>query len=464
VQRYRRRDILLGGMSLGLALGTSQLAAEELNRNDVPIGLDLDFEACGLSVLPKGDRYEAAYDLRRLIPHGFDTATRFYVDGDAGADGNDGLTWDRPFRSIYRALNIGNATERPYRVMVRAGVYDRPASIGGMDGVVEPTQDICLEAVGGRVVTGNFDRLDWTPDATFTHCFRASRSGVGRVVDLTRATRYGDHADLIQVATAAECDGAPGSWAMVGPDLYVNGGGRPVTDDNTRAYMNLTTECFLCGEVNVVAVGFDFEGGRTRGAISAQRAAKRNLVFVDCTAKYAGHVTLGSNGISVTDTDGYVVLERFVGAANTADAINVHWTLGEPAKLKLVTIDCHGRDGGRYTNTSNNGLTLHEGIVGVDIGGRYMGNRGANVHIIDSARLLCIGTVSESSYGDRVVGGSIESCSYMTGNTSQMWLLGVTGAHSLHALYAQGDSIIHKRETQVEGRESTSSNGVITTW
>lgn len=423
-------------------------------------------DAIGLKITPNGAGYAATYDKSKVIPASLAAATQYYVDNVNGNDGSTGLSWAQALKTASRAFNVGNLAGVPYRVKVKAGTpYNRAQQFSGAGGTTVPTQPVYIEADGGRVVMGNWDDLTWAVDGTYPNTYSAARSGVGRVVDLAGLTEFGDYPDLTRVATAADCNTTPNSWTIIAnTTVYVNRGGQPVTNANTRAYLNGAVEVFNPGTVDCFVKGIDFEGGRTNGSVNASSTATRNLVFEDCSAKYAGVSGGGGNGFYVADTTGYAIFERCLGACSVADAFNFHWLLGGTPGLKALTIDCEGRDEGRFTNTSNNGWTLHDGIVGIDVNGLYRKNRGANVHIIDACLGYCVGSRSDDSLGDQGMGGGIPSVSYMTGNSARLWLLGVKGSGSTYALMAQGTSTILKRQIAVAGIEQVYSSGVITTW
>jgi hypothetical protein len=397
------------------------------------------------------------------MPASLWTATQYYVNFATGNDANNGLSAGSPFKNIFRAFNIGNATGAPYRVQVEANTYDRASSPSGSGGTVVPTQDCYLFAHGGRVVTGNFDTLTWSgPDATYTNCYTATRSNVGRVFDISTLDSYGDYTELTKVADATTCNSTAGSWALVGTTLYVHrADGAQVTNSNTRAYLSLAVNTMPCGTKNLYVSGFDFEGGKD-GVVVATSVATRNLVFDNCSAKYSGASGAPVNGFAFQDTTGIVVCNSCTANANSSDGFNGHWTQGGASGLYMLNISCVGNDNGRFGSTSNNGLTWHDGIIGIDVNGTYSGNYGVNFHVIGASQGWAVGTVSTDSQGD---GASIGSIAVMSGNSTMLWLLGVTASSTDASLQAQGTSIIRYRQpVLLDGPLVTTSSGVITTY
>jgi hypothetical protein len=248
------------------------------------------------------------------------------------------------------------------------------------------------------------------------------------------------------VADAATCNATAGSWAQVGGTLYVHraDGGAP-TNANSRVL--LVVDAFVLDDTgkSVYLGGFDFQGG-ANGGVFVQGAATRSLVFVDCSARYAGGPSHLYDGFRVFDTSGLAAFVRCVAASNAKDGFNFHWGQGGTPSLHHLTIDCRAYDNGRYGSQSNNGLTSHDGLTGIDVGGLYHDNYGANVVSNSASRLWCLGTEARDSLGDGPRGGLVEPVDFNTQETTSFWLERTKTSGSARSLVAGDTSTIRLRQ------------------
>src|SRR5690606_35459563 len=126
--------------------------------------------------------------------------------------------------------------------------------------------DAAAGAPGGSAIMSTHDVLTWpgTPDGTYTDCYKANRSNVARVVDLTDPDESGvwpDYAKYVDPA-ALQAAGAVNGWAQDGSSLYVRrADGEPVTNDNTRAFVVATNHYASGLNVNGFYQGVEWHGG-----------------------------------------------------------------------------------------------------------------------------------------------------------------------------------------------------------
>lgn len=372
---------------------------------------------------------------------------RYFVDIATGNDGNAGTSWGAAVKSIYVATQLGNAGGVPFNVSVKAGIYSRANSFTNSGPMVVPTQPAAYRAIGGRVFCWAGGDLGWSgmPDGTYGNCYAVARSNVTVVLDLAHANAFGDPAELKRVADASACNATAGSWAQVGGTLYVHRADN-AAPSNANSRVLLLVEAFTLNGTgkSIYLEGFDFQGGAD-GGVFVQGAVARTLVFVDCSARYAGGPSHLYDGFRIFDTAGLALLVRCVAASNAKDGFNFHWGRGGTPTLHHLTIDCRGYDNGRHDSQSNNGLTSHDGLVGIDVGGLYHDNFGANVVSNSTSRLWCLGTEARDSLGDGPRGGAVEPVDFNTQETTTFWLERTRSSGSARSIVAGDTSTIRMR-------------------
>lgn len=407
--------------------------------------------------------YSASIDAHAFVDPRVWTGPAYYVDVTAGNDANTGLSWAQAVKGIWKAVQLGNATAAPFRVYVKAGSYNRANSILGTANTYS-TQDVAFIADSGRVISGPWDDLSWAPDATQTNTYSVTLANGERCIDLLNPDGSGDCPDLTKVADAATCNATPGSWTIAGGKAYVRrADGAAVTNANTRIFRTAFNLRLDATSKSVYLEGFDLQGGYT-GNIEAITSVTRNVVGVECSFKYSGGSASLNDAVRIDNMPGLALFVRCTTACSAKDGFNAHYTTATADTAYMVTLDCIGRNNGRYTSVSNNGLTLHESVKGIDVNGAYGGNFGTNVYIVGSAQLWAVGTDALNSQGDTSLGGTFPPTDFQTGNTSQMWVEGTTATGSTRSLRADDTSVIRKRNHTSAGTETAGPSASISTY
>lgn len=374
----------------------------------------------------------------------------FWVDTSTGIDTNAG-TQAAPFKTFGKALNAANTAAVPTLIMVKAGVYDRTTDYPVI------AVDVAFVAYGGRVQAGCFNNVG-TPsrDATYTNCYSYSLSSVNRVVDLANLNEHGNYTELVNVSTAALCNTTSNSWANVSGTIYINRRDQAaVVTANTRVYraavrtITSSTDLSLYMAGQTAADGFDFEGGSggvLQSYIASGTGVEKAIVARNCTFKYGGGVTdQAANGVSMDGVKGIVYFENCRADANVKDAYNYHNGRGA-SKCLLMTVNCTGFDNGRY-GQSCNGWTTHETVVGIDLAGYYLKNRGGTVRSIGTTKSWLCGTAVENDLGDLALGGVTLPTAFQVDDTAQYWCerTKVLQAATAFAYVITGTGSIHRR-------------------
>lgn len=371
-----------------------------------------------------------------------------------GSDANNGLTPATAVKSIFKATQLGNATNLPFYVQIDASggtSFPRDNNFTNVGTPVPNTQEAAYVVVNGTIDCWSGSNLAFpsSNDVTFPNTYSLTRSAVARVLNTVTLDVNGDYTEYPKVADAATCDATRPSWAQVGTTLYINtiGNVAPTTSD-TRVLLQSTPN--FANAVTSKSVYFEninFIGGQA-GAVSMGNIATMNLGAKNCSAKFGGSTVDAANGWRLDNITGIASLQNCVGSCNESDGINSHWTPGGTPGLYTLTINCIGRNNGRDTVTSCNGLTSHDGIISIDVNGEYYGNFGANVIPILSCQMFGLGIYSHDSQGDVSHGGVTVPTDYQTQNTATMYLQSCRSATSTNALLASNTSTIRIRNFQ----------------
>jgi hypothetical protein len=387
----------------------------------------------------------------------------YYVNGTTGSDANTGLSLAQAVKSIWKATQLGNAAAVPFNVQVAAitGGYPRENGFSNSSTPVPNTQPAAYIATGGIAECWVGSTLAWgAADATFTNTYKVARSNVSQVIDVSRTDSNGDYLRLVQVADAATCNTTPNSWAQVTTDLYVHlTNNDAVTNTNTRVILKAVPNVVTDGtSKNLYIKNFALQGGAS-GCVAMTAAATMNFIAVNCSAKYAGDSATNVNGWKLDYITGLVALVNCTASQNEADGFNTHWTPGGTPAIYTLTINCKGYNNGRDTVFSCNGITSHDGAVGIDINGEYYSNYGTNVIPINSCMMWCLGTYSHDSVGDVSHGGTSPPRDYETQSTAKMWLQNCRSANSATAAIAANTSTLYTRNLLTTSGQAIGGGG-----
>jgi hypothetical protein len=416
-----------------------------------PAGFNWPFATYPLTVRQTGANSFST----NFVPESYATAALagpvIYVAGN-GSDANNG-TSGSPYRSIWKAIQAGNALAVPYKVSIDcsvSGSFPRENGFTNNNTLVPATQPAAFVATGGRaeVWTGSTVTFPGSPDPSFPNTYLVTRSNGSRVLYLGATDANGDYVELPQLADAAAVNASSYGWAQVGTNTQIQirlPGGVAPTNSNCRILLKTINNLVLgATSKSIYLNGIDLQGG-SGGGVAMNAASTMNFIAVDCSAKFAGDSAALVNGFKLDFITGLAALVRCVAACNEADGINTHWSPGGTSGLYTLTIDCIGRNNGRDTATSCNGLTSHDGAISIDVNGQYFGNYGGNVVPIHTCQSWCLGTYAHDSHGDTSHGGTIPEEDFNTQNTAKMWLQNCRSATSTNSLVASDTSTILTR-------------------
>jgi hypothetical protein len=446
---------LMRAATLGL-----HLAGRSGQRRSPPADLGFPFAEFPLVLRQRGDGFRT--DFRPEAHAAALAGPTYHVDIATGSDAASGAGWGAALKSIFVATQRGNAGGVPFNVLVKAGVYPRASNFTDNGPMVVPTQEAAYRAHGGRVTCWAGHELSWpaSPHGTYSNCYAVTRSTVTVVLDLLEQNSSGDPAELSRVADAESCNATPDSWAQVGSTLYVQrADGLAPTNANTRVLIVIDAFALDATGKSVYLEGFDFQGG-ANGGVFVHGEASRNVVCVDCSARFAGGPGHAGSGFAVEDNAGLVALLGCTAAANAKDGFDFRWSLGGTPDLHPLVVDGHAHDNGRHAHKADAGLACRDGVAAVVIGGVYHANFGANLWTGDASLACCLGAFAHDSHGDVARGGSLGPVDFAASGSSQLWLEQTRSAGSIDALAASDTATIrHRRHAQTAGQNHVAGEG-----
>jgi len=434
-----------------------------------PSGFGWDFTANPLTVTKQtSGTFTTALDPKSKVNSAIFSGPEYYVVlGNANT--GDGLTEATAVGSIAVALNKlnTNASATGGRIRIKGGVgnnlYDLMNGVsdsGAANGLagIRPTKHTGFIGYGSaRPVTGPV-RLALTYTSQGDGSYTASRNNVARVLDLLNTNAAGDFLDIVERADEATVVSSNGFFVTSGTDTNPNRlrikrpDGAPVTDTNTQVIL-LTDAMNIGGNnVDIYVENMELRGGIT-GGFNANTGGTRNMVLVDVASKYSGKQGVGGNAFAFSTITGFVGLWRCEGVRSAQDAISTTGT------FSILTVDCKGRDCGMAGSTSNNGLTQHISMIGIDLNGEYFRNSGGNLRNIGDTQVWALGTYAHDDRGDKIFGGPLDPCDFNLGGNAKGWFHDIRAAGSTISLATDASTVTNLRNATLPNQKLT--NGTV---
>lgn len=470
-------DAFFDPVARGLATGAaaSALAMEFFGQSLVEIPSALGWPASHPIPIARmrgagGVVYVPAIRRTDFIPASIFASTAYHLD-TAGSDSNDGLTSGTPFASLKKAFETGNASgAASYQVILAPGTYTYTKG----PQQVAPTKPISMRCSGpGRAIVSAHKVQTWV-----YHSGTVNTDAVYKVVNPSEVPLRvfdlyaGDDAhdtypELTKQSSVANVQANANTWfydTSGTPTLYARlTSGAAITDTRARVYTSLNNfnsdatgalgvPAFAADGCHIHLKGIDFEGGRYGLPMIG---GTRNLFAEDCSWRYAGGTGFDYDGITVDQMNGFAIFVNCWADKNTKDGINLHANGG--TSLYTLTYNCSGYYNGAFGSTSDNGLTGHESVVSIDIGGNYSECNGGLVHYVGTSKVLCLGTRGTGSRE------ATTSPAFKTSDTAQMWMEECYASGGTQAIYAQGGTIYERRTTLAAGSRARTT-GTLTKW
>lgn len=425
-----------------------------------------------ISARSQGDRFECSHSSEDLIDPDRFTQTMF-VDARANGGGNDansGTSWSNRKSSVGNARRAAHASGVATRMLLWADgsnqPYSRFKSFADDSSEAVSSVPLMIEAMDGRVETGNFDILAWSKTAGYTYVHETARNNSFRVTnpqypDILGARRHKEYvwvsgADL--AASLALVDATEGSWYTDGTKVYTHPHGHESASNfNTRVYLSTPGLGWNCNQ-DLFLRGIDFEGG-VYGNVRIQGGSTNRVVVDDCTFRYACSGNTYGGSASVIDAAQILGVGLFAAFNSqfdmaSKDGVNLH-AQGAVVPSGLL-VNCSATKNGLSPSQSNNGFTCHDGVKAISIGCTWTGNRGTNSgHVSDGTQVWSVGDVAGASAGDIPTGGGINYGGFgVWSGAAKMWLdscedvgceIGVYGGSGGAAIYLRNHRGTGKR-------------------
>lgn len=449
-----------------------------VNGNDIgvvtrPTGFDWPAWLPDIKAVKYGNKFDCSHSPEDLIDPTRFTQTLF-VDCSIGGgnDANSGTSWANRKSSIGNAARVASASGIPTRILVYAKGgeinYTRFKSLLDDSTDRNSAVPLMIEAMEGRVRTGNYDVLTWTKTVGYTNVDEAVRTNPYRVTnpaypDVYHANLYKEYqwvsgADL--ASSLALVDATEGSWYFdvgTGKNYVHCHGHERASNYNTRIYLSAGGFNWACNQ-DLMVRGFDLEGGQ-QGNSKISNGSTNKVIFDDCTFRYAAQSNLNTGGSAVIDAAQVLGVGLFAAYNSrfdmaTKDGVNLH---AQSAVIPSgLLVNCQAFKNGQTPSQSNNGFTCHDGVKAISIGCSWLGNRGTNSgHVSDGTQVWSVGDTAGSSAGDLPTGGSINYGGFgVWSGAAKMWLdscrdigteIGVYGGSGGAAIYLRNHKGTGKR-------------------
>jgi hypothetical protein len=381
-------------------------------------------------------RPHPAWSLRALAASG-----KAYYVSPSGSDSNDGLSWDRAYRSIWKASTQADAVV----VYIQAGYY---GYAHGFRGAANNASTFI--GVGGQVIANNDLELSgWSANGSAYQVSTAH--GVDCVLDWLNLDSNGYPTLYSEKTSLAEVQASPGSWWKdgAGNTLYVRCVDSRPPDANLRAYRNTAVMNVGADDRSLYFENITFEVSakssrhvRLYAATSAGgfRACFKNCVFRHCFSTY--HM-VQIHGVAE------VIYQNCSAYHSLMDGFN--YDVLNTIVPKAIEIRCRACHCGNAGGSTYNASTVHNGVNIVRLMGDYARCYGPSVADAGNCRSWNLGCVAHDSLSPS---GSSSTSFYLSAPAgSLMWLDRCTSYHPpTYDLVIESGCTLRKRQLMAQNQ------------
>jgi len=427
---------------------TVNSAISKIKVETIPTGFNWPTGLPGVIAYKNGNSYSCNIRPEDLIDFSVFTNIQ-YVDINRPDDSGDGTTWATAERTIGAAIDNAIASGQPTRILVKSGIYPRNRSICNSNSSKVLTAPITIESVYGDVVTGVFDELTYTKTAGQDFVYEAARSNALAVIDPSSKSSRALDKLYTKVDSIAACNSLAGSFYTDNVTVYIHSfNSSPVSNGNALVTLSVIGASFT-GNHNVYMSGIKCFGGNT-GALTVKGGQDNYFVVDNCSFQLAYR-----GGGTLEPKDGCEILGCKMFAAfnsdasiNSKDGFNLH--IEGAVEPSMLTVNCTGFDNGQIdsTSTSNNGITVHDGLKAIDIGSTWLGSVGTNAgHVGDGTQVWHFGSAAGQSAGDIINGGPINYGGFGAwSGAAEVWLDDCTDFSTDRGVTASGTASAYIRD------------------
>ena len=286
----------------------------------------------------------------------------YYVDIKTGLGDNDGLTPETALSNIQSAIDKGDAQT----IIVGSGWYEHNHGYAGTGIIIDsskPTLSIKAKGDGDVYISANSYNLSFALESGYSYVYSATRSGVGRVIDIKYKDNDSEFLELTNVSSIAEVENRANSYFTDNVKVYIHTKDNRSPDNNIKCLFN--TIYPLQFHKDLYLEGINLTGGKS--PLKGGSGAK--LYVKDCEFKFS---TL-ENGVSINSS--FSVLQNCIANNNYLDGFNYNGG-------NIIEIDCKAfRNGivGIGLADTQNGSTQHSGGKIIRINCEYAYNKGSNL-------------------------------------------------------------------------------------
>lgn len=296
-----------------------------------------------------------------------------YVCEITGNDANNGLSPDKPIRSLKNAYSIKGARN----IVLMCDVSRSNAiALSISDG-----KSLIITSIDGKSVNIGNDIATSYTWVKYNSIYKTTVSAVYNIFD---SSKYIDNKrgffSYKLVDSLDVCESTPFSFFKSGNDVYLNNASN-IIDSNIKISreqsvfnntINSNVSFVYCENLNIY--GQDKEAAFRFKCIGTQYNA---TVIANNIKSYGNKL---GDGISFNNLKNVFVLNS--GAFECRrDALNYHTSTNTFEKMKAIEIDCWSLDTGKDfpTEGSSNGSTAHDGMSIIRIGGNFDTSNGSTI-------------------------------------------------------------------------------------
>lgn len=286
----------------------------------------------------------------------------YYVDIKTGLGSNDGLTPETALTNIQAAIDKGDAET----IIVGSGWYEHSHGYISTGILIDSTKkalSIKAKGDGDVYISANSYNLSFALESGYSYVYSATRSGVGRVIDIKYKDSDGEFLELTKVSSISKVESTVNSYYTDNSKVYIHTKDNRPPDDSIKCLFN--TIYTLQFHKDLYLEGIKIIGGMS--ALKGGSGAK--LYAKNCEFKFS---TL-ENGLSINSS--FCVIQNCKANNNYLDGFNYNG--GE-----IIEVDCQAlRNGilGIGLADTQNGSTQHNGGKIVRINCEYGFNKGSNL-------------------------------------------------------------------------------------
>lgn len=305
-------------------------------------------------------------------------ATQFYFDWENGNNANDGLTPETAIRTFSNLIDVVNA-HPSNRININIMNLHMARNFHGYpaDGVyhISAGKTVIISPYNrDKIYFSGFERndlLNWVKDG---NAYKASRTTVKEVFDLSRTGYRGLPNKLKKVTSAASVRNERGTFYTDGTDVWIRLIDDRLPDESLGVLLGIDGKTFSLGSDSKLMfdnVGFYLQSSSlgSTNALRVEGGASTELFLINPEFGYAA-----LNGLSTYDVDKVWVFNP-IAYDNYKDGLNYHGS----STNKIFEFMGEQWGNGKDEAGNNNGSTGHSGMSIVRFGTLAYSNDGPQI-------------------------------------------------------------------------------------